>query len=304
MRTPSNYLIANMACADMFLVAYTVPQSSVLTATDFRWLISGVAGELFCSLYFFVPQMTALVATATLFFIALDRYFLVFYPLKRTITPRIARRIIAGIWFFALIFSAPLSIMGSLMELRSGFLVCTVNFSIFGLIIIYFLFCYIPMMLIQLVITIILYIAIGFKIKRVTPPGNQLPSTHERRERMTHKVLTMLVAVVALLIVFRFPLLVGMITCFTGSTDLCHKPNLMFNAWFLTFTNNAVNPFIYFIFNEQFRHGARVVLARLVPCCFKTVNDVAAVQSSHHQLTHGGSRQLDEMVPVNQSESH
>ena len=300
MRTPSNYFIVNLACADMFLVAYMVPQIIVLTACDFKWLISGSAGEVFCSLFFFVGQMSVLVSTGSLFFIALDRYFLVFYPLKRTITLQIARRIIAVVWISAIIFTAPLFIMGSLIELRSGFQVCTFNFSIIGAVIAYFLFCYIPIILIPLIIIITLYIAIGFKIKRAIPPGNQLPSAHERRERMTHKVLTMLVAIVVVLIVFRFPLLIGMLACFTGLSDICHKPNFMFVGWFLTFTNSSVNPFIYFIFNEQFRHGARVVLERLVPCCFKTTNEVTAVQSGIHQMTHSTPRELDEIVHMNQ----
>ncbi|XP_078373896.1 neuropeptide receptor 22-like [Oculina patagonica] len=304
MRTASNYFIVNMACADMFLVAYMIPQNMILTAYDHRWLINGVAGEVFCSLFFFAGQMSILVSTGSLFFIALDRYFLVFYPLKRMITLRTARRIIAAVWTFAIIFTAPLFIMGSLIEVRTGYLVCTFNFSIIGLVIAYYLFCFIPIILIPLIIIIILYIAIGFKIKRATPPGNQLPSTQERRERMTHKVLTMLVAVVVVLIVFRFPLLVGLLACFTGLTDLCRKPDYMFVAWFLTFSSSAVNPFIYFIFNEQFRHGARVVLERLIPCCFKTSNEVAAMQTSVHQMPTHSARQLDEIVHMDQSELH
>ncbi|XP_078375317.1 neuropeptide SIFamide receptor-like [Oculina patagonica] len=303
MRTPSNYFIVNLACADMFLVAYMVPQNMTLAANDYRWLITGVAGEVFCSLFFFAGQMPVLVSTGSLFFIALDRYFLVFYPLKRMITLRIARRIIAAVWIFAIVFTAPLFIMGSLIEFRTGYLVCTFDFSIMGLVISYFLFGYIPIILIPLIIIIILYIAIGYKIKRATPPGNQLPSTQERRERMTHKVLAMLVAVVVVLIVFRFPLLIGMIACFTGLTDVCHKTKFMFVAWFLTFSNSAVNPFIYFIFNEHFRHGARVVLERVVPFCFKTSNEVAAMQTSVHQMTHS-AWQLDEIVHMDHSEMH
>ena len=300
MRTPSNYFIVNLACVDMFLVAYMVPQTMALTACDFKWLITGLAGELFCRLFFFIAQMSVLVSTGTLFFIALDRYFGVFYPLKRMITLRIARRLIAVVWIFAIIFTAPLFIMGNLIELRSGLHACALNFSIIGVVIAYFLFCYIPIILIPLIIIITLYIAIGFKIKRAIPPGNQLPTAHERRERMTHKVLTMLVAIVVVLIVFRFPLLIVKLSCFTGLSGICHNPSYMFVAWFMTFANSAINPFIYFIFNEQFRHGAKEVLERLVPCCFKITNEVAAMQSGVQQMTHSTPRQHDEFVHMDQ----
>ena len=299
MRTPSNYFMLSMACADILLVGYSVPQYIVVGAYDFRWQVGGVAGELFCRLYFYISKMSVLVSTGSLFFIALDRYFLVFYPLKKMITLRIGRRIIAVVWIFAIVFTAPLFMMGSLVEVLPGILICTFDFSIFALIIAYFLFCYTTILALPLIIIIILYIAIGIRIKRAIPPGNQLPSTQERRERMTHKVLVMLVAVVAVLIVFRFPLLIAMIACFSGSTTLCRKRSFMFVAWALTFTNSAINPWIYFIFNEQFRHGARLVLERLIPCCFKTANEVEAIQTGVHQTAHS-PQQLDEIAHVDQ----
>ena len=89
MRTPSNYFIFNMACADVLLTVYAVPDSIVDTAYSHQWLITGVAGELLCRLSQFIGQMSVLVSTASLLVTALDRFFLVFYPLKRIITIRI-----------------------------------------------------------------------------------------------------------------------------------------------------------------------------------------------------------------------
>ena len=304
MRTPSNYFIVNMAFADLILVVYSVPANIALTAINYRWLIGGVAGELLCRLHYFISEMSVLVVTGCLFSIALDRFLLVFFPLKKIITLRIARRIIAVVWIFAIVFTSPLFFMGSLLEIRSGYVVCSFDFSILGLIIIYFLFCFIPIILIPLVIIIILYIAIGVKIKRTIPPGNQLPSNQEQRERMTHKVLTMLAAVVAVVIVFRFPLLIGLITCFTGLSDLCQGPYYMFVSFFLTFANSAINPLIYFIFNNQFRHGARLVLERIIPCCFKTANEVDAIQSSAQQMVRSRQQQLDETAHSHKPVEH
>ena len=194
--------------------------------------------------------------------------------------------------------------MGSLIEIRSGYAICSFDFSIFRLVIIYFLFCFIPIILIPLVIIIIFYIAIGVKIKRTIPPGNQLPSNQEQRERMTHKVLAMLGAVVAAVIVFRFPMLIGLIICFSGLTDLCHELNYTFVIFFFTFTNSAINPLIYFIFNNQFRHGARLVLERIIPCCFKTANEVNVIHSSAQQIVRTRQQQLDETVHSHKPVEH
>ena len=304
MRTPSNYFIVNMACADVILVVYTVPANAAMTAYNYRWLIGGVAGEVLCRLHFFIGEMSVLVVTGCLFSIALDRFLLVFFPLKKIITLPIARRIIAVVWIFAIVFTTPLFFMGSLIEIRSGYVVCSFDLSIIRLVVIYFLFGFIPIILVPLVIIIIFYIAIGVKIKRTIPPGNQLPSNQEQRERMTHKVLAMLAAVVAVVVVFRFPLLIGLIACFSNLTDLCQSPNYMFVSFFLTFTNSAINPLIYFIFNNQFRHGARLVLERIIPRCFKTANEVDAINSSAHQMVRTRQQQLDEIVHSHKPAGH
>ena len=71
MRTPSNYFIFNMACADVLLTVYTVPVSIVDTAYSHQWLITGVAGELLCRLSQFIGQMSVLVSTGSLLVTAL-----------------------------------------------------------------------------------------------------------------------------------------------------------------------------------------------------------------------------------------
>ena len=94
MRTPSNYFIFNMACADVLFTVYAVPVRIVDTTYSHQCLITGVAGELLCRLSQFIDQMSVLVFTGSLLVTALDRFFLVFYPLKRIITLRIARFLI------------------------------------------------------------------------------------------------------------------------------------------------------------------------------------------------------------------
>ena len=285
MRTPNNYFILNMAFSDILLVLYVVPQYITMTACDMQWLIDGMAGNILCRFSFFIGQMPMLVSTGSLFFITLDRFFLVFFPLRKIITLHTARRIMAAVWTFALLLAAPLLAMSRLTEIRSGIFFCTFDFSLVIIVINYFLFCYFFIIAIPILTIIIMYIAIGFKIKQGISPGNQLPSHQERRERVTHKVLAMLVAIVVALIVFRFPLILLLIACFTGSISICSSFNLLFAAWLLTFANTGVNPLIYFIFNEQFRHGAILILQEVGRCCFKGTNEVHAVQPGAHQTT-------------------
>lgn len=285
MRTPSNFFIFNMACADMLLTLYCLPQNAIITAYQYRWLISGVAGQVLCSLSFFTGQMTVLVSTGSLLVIALDRFILVFYPLKRIITVRVARYVIVVVWFSAIIFSLPLTKMSTILEINPGLLVCTLDFKSIRFVVSYFLFCFPIIIGLPLTTIIAMYIAIGIKLKRTKAPGNQLPLNQERRARMNHKILTMLVAIVAVLIICRFPLILGIISCFSGFKHVCVKPNAMFVGWFMTSANSGINPWIYFIFNEQFRHGARLLLGKLFPCCFKATNEVDVMETDGLQMT-------------------
>ena len=79
-----------------------------IATSSYQWFITGVAGELLCRLSQFIGQMAVLVSTGSLLVTALDRFFLVFYPLKRIITHRIARFLIGVIWIFAIVFMVPL----------------------------------------------------------------------------------------------------------------------------------------------------------------------------------------------------
>ena len=284
MRTPSNYFIFNMACADVLLTVYTVPVSSVSTAYSHQWLITGVAGELLCRLSQFIGQMSVLVSTGSLLVTALDRFFLVFYPLKRIITLRIARFLIGLIWIFAIVFTVPLFKMTTLVEFKPDFHVCTFNFGIISYVIIYLLFCYPVLVLLPIIAIILIYVAIGFKLKHTIAPGNQLPASNQhRREQMNRKILTMLVTVVAVLIVCRFPFILGMMACFSGLKVFCSW-NFLFLGWFLVCFNSGINPWIYLIFNEQFRQGAKLLLQKLLPRCFKVTNEVETLELTGRQI--------------------
>ena len=281
MRTPSNYFIFSMACGDIIITVYCIPQFAITTAYHYRWLVSGVAGLALCRISFFLGQLSVLVSTGSLFAIALDRLFLVFYPLKRKITLAKAKYLIVAIWLLSTAFSLPSLRMAKVFEIEPGYPVCNLDFELQPFIVIsYVLFCFTIVIALPLMATIAIYIAIAIKLNRTKRPGNQLPSNRERREQMNHKILTMLVAVVAVLIVCRLPLIIVILSCMFGSMENCGQHNVVFAGWFLTYANSGINPWIYFMFNEQFLQGAKLVLKKVFPCCCKSVNVIEAVESN------------------------
>ncbi|XP_068696226.1 orexin receptor type 2-like [Montipora foliosa] len=280
MHTPSNYFIFSMACGDIILTVYCMPQFAITTAYHYRWLVSGVAGLALCCLSVFLGQLSVLVSTASLFAIAVDRLFLVFSPLKRKITLTKAKYAIVAIWLFSIVLSLPPLKVAKVFEIKPGYPVCFLDFELLDFIVVYLLLCFFIVIALPLMAIIAIYIAIAIKLNRTKRPGNQLPSNQGRREQMNHKILTMLVAVVAALIVCRLPLIIVILSCMFGSIEICGQHNFVFAGWFLTYANSGINPWIYFIFSEQFRQGARLVLKKVFPCCCKSVNVIEAVESN------------------------
>ena len=127
------------------------------------------------------------------------------------------------------------------------------NFGIIGYVIIYLLFCYPVVVLLHIIAIILIYAAIGFKLKHTIAPGNQLPSNQHRREQMNRKILGMLVTVVAVVIVCRFPLIFGALACFSGLKTACSR-NSLFLAWFLVcFNSELILGYISSLMSNFFR---------------------------------------------------
>ena len=246
-----------MLCFNLYMPFLSALSTLHMATNRYHWLITGVAGELLCRLSQFIGQMSVLVSTGSLLVTALDLFFLVFYPLKRLITLCIARFLIGVIWIFAIVFTVPLFKMTTLVEFKPDFHVCTFNFGIISYVIIYLLFCYPVLVLLPIIAIILIYTAIGFKRRHPIAPRNQLPSNQHRRVQMNRKILAMLVTVVAVLIVCRFPLIFGTIACFSGLKTACSW-NFLFLSWFLVCFNSGINPRIYFILSEQFFQGANI----------------------------------------------
>ena len=66
MRTPSNYFIFSMACGDIIITVYCMPQFAITRAYQYRWLVSGVAGLVLCRLSLFLGQLSVLVSNGSL----------------------------------------------------------------------------------------------------------------------------------------------------------------------------------------------------------------------------------------------
>lgn len=268
MRTITNYLIINMALADLLTTVFNMLPTTywIFEGLDV-WAVGGWVGEALCKLLNFSQSLSISVSVFTLCAIAFDRFFAIFRPLKRVITFRVAKCIIAASWLSSIIVSGPqLYVLTTAGE--KGVAQCVENWGPpFDeataprdyTIALFFLLYALPLTVIASLYTVIM-----LKLWRRRAPGQELSSNQENKDKTNRKVLKMLVTVVIVFALSWLPLYVRMFVMFAESDRyICGLPyDMDFLTLYLGHANSAVNPYIYVIFNENYRRGFRTALSR------------------------------------------
>ncbi|XP_070539590.1 prolactin-releasing peptide receptor-like [Ptychodera flava] len=103
LHTPTYVFICNLSVSDVAVCLLCLPLTLVYTLTD-TWLF----GKFLCYTVTPLQAISVLVSTLTMTAIAVDRYNLVMYPLKKRITLLQSGAVIVLIWMFSLGLSVPL----------------------------------------------------------------------------------------------------------------------------------------------------------------------------------------------------
>ena len=267
MRTITNYLIINMALADLLTTVFNMLPTLywIFRGLDV-WAVGGWIGETLCKLLNFAQSVSITVSVFTLCTIAFDRFFAIFRPLKRVITFRVAKGIIGASWMSSIVVSGPqLYVLTTAGE--KGRAQCVErwgapfdeataprDYTIALFVLLYAL---------PLAVIAFLYTVIMLKLWRRRAPGQQLTLNQENKDKTNRKVLKMLVTVVIVFALSWLPLYVRMFVMFAESHRyVCGLPHEMdFLTLYLGHANSAINPYIYVIFNENYRRGFKSVLS-------------------------------------------
>ena len=100
MRSGTNVMIVNQACADLLVTLVFMPGQMKVVFVKLAWF-SGIWGLVSCKV-FYASQYLCLVASIySLLAITADRYFVVAHPLRRSPLARHLKKIILAIWLAA-----------------------------------------------------------------------------------------------------------------------------------------------------------------------------------------------------------
>ena len=262
-RTANTYFIANMSVSDVLFAVQNLPLTYNNLVLNGHWVLQGSIGMVLCKIDTFFSLISMITTNLTILAIAVDRFLVVYVPYKKIITRRVCFFIILLTWFVSTMFASPMLYYTDLKR-KTDHTICTppvkqVNLWYVGLA---------GILATTLVAMLVLYTAIGAKLwQRRKFSGNLSQATHARREKRNRDVFKMLVTLVVVFYVCYLPVLTLSLSHFLGFyKKVLKKKHGRFIAVAMMFMNGAINPIIYYFFNENFRDGVKAALVNC-GCC-------------------------------------
>ena len=278
MRNTTNYFIANMAISDLLLPIFVLPNkiTQISAGNPELWLVHGDLGSALCKLVVFLHDVSFGVSIQSLVVIAVDRFFAVVFPLRGPAFPKkMCPLVITITWVLAALVHSPYLYALKLVYVdkdahcwlrwepafNNGYEITKQYITV--LLIVLFL---IPLMAI-----VGLYSVIAYDLsKRSACEVNYNSKSRQRRDKENRNVIRMLAMVVVAYTVSFTPTCIHVFTQFyapMGTLSQCTAQLFPIISQLFAYVNGAVNPMIYFIFSENYRHGLKKSVECVLSCC-------------------------------------
>ena len=257
LRTVNSMFIVSMAAGDLLLTLGSTPERITRILVTEQWIIEGNVGIYLCKTANYLEKVCMNVSIIHLVVVAIDRFFVVFYPRRKIITVTRARQIIIIAWLASAAYCVPLFYYANLLK-ENGKLLCKTrrffsNWRIWYLV-------FLSLLVLTLLLVVALYAAITIRLCR--------GRTHKTRTRLNSRVLKMVAMIVFAFYCCFLPYWIGWVFCSYYRSEVICSNTYVFVAIFLLYANSAVNPVIYSFFNENFKDSFRFILNKFCSCSF------------------------------------
>src|SRR6218665_552648 len=191
-QTVTNIFVINLAMSDLALCVFSLPIQLHYQLTD-RW----VFGEVLCRLVFSAFALPMYLSTVTILLIAVDRYWLIIYPLRDRITRRLACLLISVKVVVPVSMSVPVMLFAVLHVIDEPLLGMRKNLCVeqWPSVVdrqVYSVFTFVVQFCLPLSLTTALYFRIYTRLRQRSRSTTQNRS-NQRRTRKTNKILVSIV---------------------------------------------------------------------------------------------------------------
>ena len=261
MKTTTNYLIVNQACADILVTTMEL-LNDITYYFENKWF-EGIIGIITCKLLRASPFILPVFSVWILVAIAVDRFFAVTRPFQVSPLSRHFKKTVLLLWVWSAISAAANFLALTGLRNDRTYVYCKTVDEVYYEWIEFSLTSLVVNVVVPLVAIIILYTIICLKLWARKVPGEGANQNERQVEaiKTAKKVTRMMIAVVVLYELCWLPYFITMLMSLTrGESPLKSDPptgniHLNFFIVWLTFAYSAVNPFVYLTFNQKFRNG-------------------------------------------------
>ena len=308
-KTPSKrityLLIKNLAVADLILTLTEMPYCVWVMYFDYNRWFGGTMGTITCKLFFYAILVSIAASVITLTIISIDRFFVIYYPLKLTLFHK-HKTITMIIWFVSLLAVMPYLLFFK-VEKFGDYYVCLLwsknSKETYLVMRAFHIFAFIAFYALPLLITAVVNCLVARRVWFHKSPGNA--SSNRSSTAANRKVIRMLAIIVVGFALCWLPCYINHYLMFFQPAVWEKIPIAVwtFNFW-LGHANSALNPLFYIGLYRRFRKAfldALTVLfafpCRVVSHCmsYVTKEPSAAMPSPRNEAPrqqNGGGRYI------------
>ena len=252
MRTTTNYLIINQACADLLISFGEITGVFYYSSSGSVW-IGGILGLVSCKMFIAILFISPNFSVWILGIIAVDRFYAVTRPLRLSPISQHLKKIIFLCWAWSITISLNYLIKETFTNVKGSYH-CNVTTSFYDWnafnTISITLDVFLPLSMIAVLYTVV---CLRLWSREVPGEGNNQNEEQAAALKLARKVTRMMITVVVLYVICWLPVYMSLFLRFLDRVQVTDSLFLITN--FLGLCYSGVNSYVYLTFSQNFRKG-------------------------------------------------